>query len=162
MRSYLRRVAVLVMVFTATRGAEAQSAGSTPPVRYPGVSARLEAPDSARLSDGLTLRLVISNDTDAPIRLPVTWEGDFAFDPIARDAKGRIVWRRRFGQYLSAVGVLRILEPHETTTYRATWNLRDPSGVLVSPGTYWITGRFLGGRDSVIISVPDVAVVIER
>ena len=92
----------------------------------------------------------------------LTWEGDFAFDPIARDANGRVVWHRLFGQYISAVGVSRIIKPHETTTYRATWNLRDQSGALVPPGTYRITGRLIGGRDSVILSVADVAVVIAR
>ena len=87
---------------------------------------------------------------------------DFAFDPIARDAKGRVVWHRLFGQYLHAVGVARNIKPHETTTYRATWNLRDQGGALVPPDTYRITSRLIGGQDSVILSVADVAVVIAR
>jgi hypothetical protein len=162
MLRYLTRVAVLVLGCTAACGAEAQSAGSPAPVKYPGLSARLEAPDTVRLSDGLTLRLLVRNDTDSQIMLPVSWEGDFAFDPIARDTEGRVVWHRLFGQYLSAVGVSRIIKPHETTTYRATWNLRDQGGVLVPPGAYRITSRLIGGRDSVILSLADVAVVIAR
>jgi len=155
-------VALLALGFTAARGAEAQSAGSPAPVKYPGLSARLEAPDTVRLSEGLTLRLLVRNDTDSQILLPFTWEGDFAFDPIARDAKGRVVWHRLFGQYLHAVGVARNIKPHETTTYRATWNLRDQGGALVPPDTYRITSRLIGGQDSVILSVADVAVVIAR
>jgi len=53
-------------------------------------------------------------------------------------------------------------QAHETTTYPATWNLRDQSGALVPPVTYRITGRLLTGRDSVIVSVADVEVVIAR
>lgn len=87
-------------------------------------------------------------------------EGDGGFDPVARDAKGHILWRNSFGRYRFAGAESRTIKPHDSTTYRATWNLRDQSGVLVPPGTYRITGRLLGGRDSVIVSVPDVPVVI--
>ena len=155
-------VAVLALGFTAARGAEAQSAGSPAPVKYPGLSARIEAPDTVRLSDGLTLRLLVRNDTDSQIMLPVTWEGDFAFDPIARDAQGRVVWHRLFGQYLSAVGVSRIIKPHETTTYRATWNLRNSYGVPLPAGSYRVTGRLIDGRDSILVSAAEVQVVITR
>jgi len=93
----------------------------------------------------------------------LTWVAVLALGfTAARGAEAQSAGSSVFGQYISAVGVSRIIKPHETTTYRATWNLRDQSGALVPPGTYRITGRLIGGRDSVILSVADVAVAIAR
>ena len=78
--------------------------------------------------------------------LPMTWSGDQAFDPIARDATGRIIWQQSIGRYRSAVGESRTIGPHGVTTYQVTWNLRDSYGVPIPPGTYRITGRLIDGR----------------
>ncbi len=161
MRRYRGWLAVLGLGFAAACEAGAQSGGSPPPVRYPGTTARLESPARVRRGDSLSLRLLICNETGSRIMLPMTWQGDGGFDPIVRDSKGHVVWRASRGKPRFAGAESRGIQPHQTTTYRATWNLRDPSGFSVPPGTYRITGQLLNGRDSVIVSVADVPVVIE-
>jgi len=161
-RRFSLRFAAMAMGLVAARDAQAQTVSEHRPVSYPGVSARLEVPEHVRQGDSLVLRLTVRNETRLPITLPISREGDLAFDPIARDAKGRVVWERLAGQYLSGVGESRVIQPHQTITYRATWTLRDPARLVVPVGVYRVTGRLIGGRDTVFLSVADVPVEIRR
>jgi hypothetical protein len=120
----------------------------------------MEAPSRVGRGDSITIRLVLRNDTNARIILPVMFGGGMGFDPVIHDSRGVRVWERLAGQYVFADGESRIIQPHQMTEYEASWNGRDPSGALVPPGAYRLTGRLIGGRDSVYVSAVDTALVV--
>jgi len=106
------------------------------------------------------LRLILHNDSNAAIALPVMTARGFGFDPVVRNSSGTVVWQRLAGQYLLQDGEMRTMQPQATTEYQATWNLRGLDGALVPAGTYRVTGRLVTGSDSAVVTTPEMTLIV--
>jgi hypothetical protein len=160
-----RHLAALIFACAVPCRAQSAQAGTTTvvsgsAVAIPGLSVTMEVPSRVRWGDSIAIRLVLRNDNEVAIVLPMTFARGFGFDPVVHDASGVLVWRRLAGQYVFADGETRIVQPRQTTEYEATWNLRDVRGALLPLGRYRLTGRLVGGRDSVFVSAVDTSLVI--
>jgi Intracellular proteinase inhibitor len=134
--------------------------GSDSAVTIPGVRAVLVAPATVRMGDSVALRLVLHNETNAPITLPMMTGHGFGFDPLVRDTNGTVVWRRLAGVPLLRDGEVRTILPHRTTEYHATWNVRDLGSRVVRPGTYRVIGRLVADPDSVVVIAPELTLAV--
>jgi len=122
-----------------------------PSAEYGFLSGRIEASPNASLGDSLNLTLHIWNAGPDTVTLPLADHLGLAFDPVVLDASGHIVWDRRVAQLLPADLEITRVPPHGEVTFTATWNLRDKSGTVVPPATYFVTGLlFLQRGDSVV------------
>ena len=95
----------------------------------------------------LTLR--VGNPTAREARVPLFASGGWAFEPAARGADGREVWRRGPGRFAGTADEL-VLAPGGHADFTAAWDLRDGEGRPVPPGEYRVAGRLLREDGSVL------------
>lgn len=121
---------------------------------------RMEADSAAVIGRTLRLTLLMRNTGSQPASLALRISDGLAFDPIVRDAAGRLVWERLAGQLTAGTAVTIVVAPDSERTYEAFWDLRDQAGNLVPPGTYTIDGRVL--LDNGDILTPENSPIVVR
>lgn len=107
----------------------------------------LEAPDSVRAGTKVEFRLVVANDSPAPVDLYLRGRKPTIDVEVTRE-NGDVVWHRLEGEIIPAVLQLHTLPRGAHLDVTASWDLRI-DGKPASPGEYEVNA-FLLGEDSPI------------
>ncbi|MCL5110730.1 MAG: BsuPI-related putative proteinase inhibitor [Chloroflexi bacterium] len=103
----------------------------------------------------VSFKLTARNAGTTPVTL--SFASGQRFDMVVQDATGREIWRWSAGRVFTQVMSSQELAPGQSLTYDATWDQKDPTGQLVSPGRYsarsWLTARGVPQQATVEFSV---------
>jgi hypothetical protein len=105
------------------------------------------------------MALRVENRRDRPIEVALRGR-TIAFDIVVRRDTGEDVWRRLDGETIPAIVQLRVLEPGEVMTLRATWDQTTRSGTPAGPGEYRVQGLLLTD-DPAPLATPPVTLRID-
>jgi hypothetical protein len=106
------------------------------------VQLRLDAPNTARVGERVSLTIIVENPTDRPVDLYLRGR-QIAFDVVVTDSDGVVVWRRLEGEIIPAIVQLKSLAPREVLALRTTWEQRSNRGRPLAAGLYSVRGLVL-------------------
>ncbi|MHB8841756.1 MAG: BsuPI-related putative proteinase inhibitor [Candidatus Aquicultor sp.] len=99
------------------------------------------SPTTAKQGDLLHFGIFIEN-LDSKLR-ELSFTSSQKFDIRVQDKTGRTVWTWSDGKMFTQMLETITLDPHEKTSFTATWSMVDSQGKTVKPGHYeafiWIT-----------------------
>jgi len=101
---------------------------------------RIDAPDSVRAGDPMTITLVVENVSGRALELYLRGR-TIAFDLIVRAGDGSVVWRRLEDEIVPAILRLEPLGPDATLALEGQWDQRSNARTRVPPGEYSIIGE---------------------
>jgi hypothetical protein len=107
-----------------------------------GLTASIDvAPASASVGQARTLILTVSNTSAGKLETEFASSQEYDFEIISG---GKTVWQWSEDKFFLQVISSKTISPGSSIVFRVTWDGKGSDGKPLPPGTYKVTGRFLG------------------